>query len=158
AFVVGYLPKHRQREELAAAVATEQERAPRVEVIRPKVVVGAGTLALPGSIVALEETGIYPRADGYVRRWLVDIRDKVKDGQLLAEIDTPDLDKELAQAKAQLAMAKAQLAQGEANRALSKVNLQRYQQLGDRKLVAPSDLDQRKAQAEADQANVSAAE
>ena len=158
AFVIGYLPKRKQRQELAAAVATDQQRAPRVEVVTPKALPGARTLSLPGSIQALEETIIYPRADGYVRRWLVDIGDKVKPGQLLAEIDMPDLDKELSQARAQLAQAKAQVAQGQANRALSQVNLERYQQLGDRKLVAPSDLDQRKAQADADVANVMAAQ
>ncbi len=67
-------------------------------------------IALPGSVQPLEETVIYARASGYVRKWYVDIGDKVKEGQLLAEIDTPELDQELDQARAQLAGAGRRIA------------------------------------------------
>jgi membrane fusion protein, multidrug efflux system len=158
AFVIGYLPKRQARDELAAGVRTDEHAARRVEVVTPKPLTSDHAMLLPGTIQALEETVIYPRADGYCRRWLVDIGDKVAAGALLAEIDTPEVDKEIAQARAQLAQAKAAVLQNQANRQLSKANLDRYQKLAQDKLVSASDLDQRKAQAAADEANVAAAE
>jgi RND family efflux transporter MFP subunit len=158
AFVIGYWPRRQAREALVAGIATDAHAAPRVEVVTPKPIASDHALVLAGSVQALEETQIYPRADGYVRRWLVDIGDKVAAGQLLAEIDTPDVDKQLAQGKAQLAQARAAVAQAQANQQLSKVTLDRYQRLAAEHLVAATDLDQRQAQALADQAGVVAAE
>lgn len=68
------------------------------------------TGVLPGNIDAIQNASIYARVDGYLKRRLVDIGDKVKAGQLLAEIDTPTIDEELAQAKADLAEARSNLA------------------------------------------------
>jgi len=158
AFVIGYLPKRHAREALAAGLHDTEHATPRVEVVAPKPLTADHALLLPGTIQPLEETVIYPRADGYCRRWLVDIGDKVKAGQLLAEIDTPEVDKQLAQARAQLAQAKAAVAQSQANHELSKVNWQRYEKLASDKLVSTSDLDTRKAQALADEATVAAAQ
>src|SRR5262249_30676863 len=80
-----------------------------VEVIPPKPIQSGVALDLPGTIKPLEQTSILPRANGYVRRWLVDIGDKVTAGQVLAEIDVPELDAQLAQARAQLEQANAAL-------------------------------------------------
>src|SRR5262249_55322503 len=143
---------------LQADVQAVERAKPRVEVVAPALILSDRPVQLPGSIQPLEETIIRSRADGYVNRWLVDIGDKVKDGQPLAEIDAPELDKQLAQARAQLAQAQAAVAQSKANRTLSDANLTRYEQLGRERLVAASDIDQRRAQAAADEANVSAAE
>src|SRR5262249_37126981 len=115
-------------------------------------------LVLPGNVEPLEETTIYPRAAGYIRRWLVDIGDDMKEGQLLAEIETPEVDQELAQARAQLAQAEAAVAQQKANQTLSKAQLVRYQELVKQHLVSDSDVDQREAQAAVDKANVEAAD
>ena len=79
---------------------------------------------------------IYPRATGYVRKWHVDIGDKVTEGQLLAEIDTPELDAQLAQARAQLAQAQAAVEQANAQRDYSKANAARYESLAEQKLVS----------------------
>jgi RND family efflux transporter MFP subunit len=158
AFVIGYVPRRQARITLAEGTRTGEHAQAHVEVIAPKVVTSDHALLLPGSIQSLEETVLYPRADGYCKRWLVDIGDKVEPGQLLAEIDTPEVDKELAQARAQLAQTRAAVAQAKANRELSKINYERYLKLAGDKLVAVSDLDQRKAQALADEANVAAAE
>ncbi len=158
AFVIGYLPKRQASEALTAGVRTDEHIPPRVEVVAPKPLVLDHALLLPGTIQPVEETVIYPRADGYCRRWLVDIGDKVHAGQLLAEIDTPEVAKQLAQGRAQLAQAKAAVAQAQANRELSKMNYERYQKLAGDKLVAASDLDQRKAQSLADDASVAAAQ
>jgi RND family efflux transporter MFP subunit len=106
----------------------------------------------------LEETTVYARASGYVRKWHADIGDKVKEGQLLAELDTPELDQELDQARAQLLQAQATLVQSKANRGLSQTNLQRYVKLAPSGVVSQADLDQRQAMAEVDEANVSVAQ
>ena len=129
-----------------------------VDVIKPNLLTSSSALTLPGIARAFEETKIYPRTTGYVRRWLVDLGDKVKEGQLIAEIDTPDLDAQLAQARAQLAQAKASVKQMEAQRDYSKSNTTRYQNLADQKLVSGSQLEQTQAQALTDQASVNAAE
>jgi RND family efflux transporter MFP subunit len=93
-----------------------------------------------------------------VRRWLVDIGDKVQEGQLLAEIDTPELDAQLAQAKAQLAAARAAVKQTIAQRDYAKSNSARYQSLADQKLVSKAQVEQTQAQAATDEATVAAAQ
>jgi RND family efflux transporter MFP subunit len=158
AFVIGYLPRQKAREALVAGERADEHAAPRVEVVAPKPLVTDHALLLPGSIEPLEDTVIYSRADGFCKRWLVDIGDKVQAGQLLAEIDAPEVEKQLAQGRAQLAQARAALAQSRANRDLSKLNRDRYETLATDKLIAASDLDQRRAQALADEATVAAAE
>jgi RND family efflux transporter MFP subunit len=132
--------------------------ATRVQVMKPKVLESDQALVLPGTVKALEETKIYPRVTGYVKRWLVDIGDKVKEGQLLAEIETPELDAQLVQARAQLAQARAAVAQMVAQRDYSKSNTARYETLADQKLVAKAQVEQTQAQAATDEANVAAAQ
>lgn len=141
-----------------AAVPTATIRATRVQVVKPKVLDSDHALALPGTVRALEQTKIFPRVTGYVRRWLVDIGDKVTAGQVLAEIDTPDLDAQLAQARAQLGQAQAAVKQVTAQRDYSKSNSQRFESLADQKLVSKSQVEQTQAQASTDEANVTAAQ
>src|SRR4051794_14861490 len=104
-FTLGYLKHHSARGD--SPIVTAENGAIRVEVQKPTVVASDRALTLPGVVRPLEEAKIYARSQGYVRRWLVDIGDKVKEDQLLAEIETPELDAQLAQARAQLAQAKA---------------------------------------------------
>jgi RND family efflux transporter MFP subunit len=157
AFVVGYLPRHRARIALEDVARGSEAALPRVDVVTPKVGSSDRALSLPGSVQPLQETLIYARADGYLRRWLVDIGDVVKEGQLLAEIDTPELDQQLDQSKAQLDQATAAVAQAKANREFSKTTYERYVPLTQQGLTAPQDLDQRKAQAAVDEASVGVA-
>lgn len=155
AFVFGYLPRRHARQELVAATDVSGKTGLRVEVIAPKIGSSDRALSLPGSVQPLEETTLYARASGYVRKWQVDIGDKVTEGQLLAEIETPELDQELDQARAQLAQAAAVLEQSKANRQLSIANLQRYKALGPSGVVSQAEVDQRQAQAQVDEATVS---
>lgn len=157
-FAAAYLPRRRARQALEEGVRASESAAPRVEVVTPQVVSGSRSLALPGSVQPLEETTLYPRANGYVRKWLVDMGDKVTEGQVLAEIDTPELAQEISQARAQLAQAKAQLVQARANRDLSKSVLERYEQLVPAGVASQQDLDQKRGQAKVDEANVTVAE
>jgi RND family efflux transporter MFP subunit len=158
AFAFGYLPRRAEHAALVQASAGEDAALMRVEVVRPKTGSSDRALLMPGSVQPLEETTVYARASGYVRKWYVDIGDKVKEGQLLAELDTPELDQELDQGRAQLTQAEAALVQAKANLELSKTNLQRYKQLAPSGVVSAAELDQRQAAAQVDEANVNVAQ
>ena len=155
AFTFRYL---RNQNAHAESIHVRADAIAKVDVIKPNTLTSASELALPGITKALEETKIYPRTTGYVRKWFVDIGDKVKEGQLLAEIDTPDLDAQLAQARAQLASAKAAVKQAQAQSTYTRQNTARYQNLADQKLVSGSQLEQTQAQASTDEATVVANE
>jgi RND family efflux transporter MFP subunit len=141
-----------------AAVATTEPGALHVEVIKPKTLASDPAIELPGAIQALEETKLYPRAAGYVRKWNVDIGDKVKEGQLLAEIDTPELDAQIAQGRAQLAQAQAAVKQAIAQRDLAKSTLVRTEGLAQQSLVSKAQVEQTQADAQTGEANVAAAQ
>jgi len=158
AFLFGYLPRHRAKTELAEGARTEAEQAPRVEVVTPKITSSDHAIVLSGSVRALEETVIYPRANGYISKWLVDIGDKVKEGQTLAEIETPELDQELDQARAQLAQAAAGVTQADANKRFSEANLERFKQLVPAGVASQQDLDKTQAQSVVDSASVKVAQ
>ena len=157
AFAFGYF-QHRTAHDDVLAAAPVGSAVVKVEVIAPRPLTSTDALELPGVVRPLEETKLFPRTTGYVRRWLVDIGDHVKAGQVLAEIDTPDVDAQLAQARAQLLQAQAALKQVSAQRDFSSSNIVRYQSLEAQKLVAKQQVEQTRAQAETDQANVAAAD
>jgi membrane fusion protein (multidrug efflux system) len=156
-FLVGYLPRHRAQRSLATSTAAAVAAPPRVDVIRPRVDSNVRTLTLPGNIQALEATAVYARATGYVRRWLVDIGDRVTEGQPLAEIDTPDLDQQLQQARAALGQMRASLEQATANESYAATTARRYESLGARHYVSQQDVDQTRAQAAVGAATVHSA-
>ena len=157
-FLAGYLPRHGAAKALAAGSAAQAVAAPPVTVIHPRVDTNVRTLTLPGSLQALEATAVYARATGYVHRWLVDIGDKVTEGQLLAELDTPDLDQQLQQARATLGQMRASLEQASANRDYAAITATRYQELLAQRYVSQQDADQTRAQAAVGVANVHAAQ
>jgi RND family efflux transporter MFP subunit len=97
-------------------------------------------LILPGTFQAFQETTIYPRANGYVKSWKVDIGDNVVAGQLLAEIETPEVDQQLAQAKA--------------NYDIAKVTADRWRDLVEKKVVSAQENDEKQKAAEAARANL----
>jgi len=165
AFAAGYLPLQR-REATVRAEADEREKSlPRMTVMRVRHTSGSNELSLPGTIQAVTEAPILARADGYLKRRLVDIGDQVKQGQLLAEIDAPELDQQtrqaeaaVGQAEAALEQAQANLEQGKANRDLARTTSERWTALLKRGIVARQDADQYEAQFTAQQANVQALE
>ncbi|CAN5916204.1 efflux RND transporter periplasmic adaptor subunit [soil metagenome] len=130
----------------------------RVEVVKPSVLASDRALALPGVVKPLEQTSLFARVAGYVRVYHADIGDKVNEGDVLIEIDAPELAAELSQSRAQLLSARAAVKQAMAQRDYSKGNSARYTTLEEQKLVAKQQVEQTQAQAATDEATVAAAE
>jgi multidrug efflux pump subunit AcrA (membrane-fusion protein) len=105
--VVGILPRIHAEKKLAQD--TNEAAVPQVLVIQPKEGSPTQEIVLPGNMQAYEDAPIYSRTDGYLKKWYVDIGGRVKKGQLLAEIDSPEVDQQLLQARADLATAQANL-------------------------------------------------
>lgn len=157
AFAAAWLPKRRAQKELAAETKSGADAVTKVQVVAPTVRTSDRSMVLPGSVQAQQETIIHPRSSGYVRKWLVDIGDKVEAGAALAEIDQPDVDQQLDQARAQLAQSKAALGQASANRDYSTDTLSRYEKLAPQGVASQQELDQYKARSKVDEANVNVA-
>ncbi len=156
-FMLGYMPRREAKQELARNTKTAAKEVATVEVVQPKLLSSDRELSLPGSIQPANETILYPRANGYVQSYEVDIGDRVKEGQLLAVIETPELDQQLDQAKAQLLASEAALMQATANRDYSLTSLDRYKRLRPAGVASQQELDQRQAEALVGDANVEAA-
>ena len=167
---IGILPRLSQRSELQAAVK-EASTLTSVNIITPRRAAATTNLELPGSVVALNQTTIYARSTGYLRRWYADIGDRVQAGQLLAEIDSPDIDQQVLQAKAELAQAQANvlqsraslakgvsdLKQAQANLLIARQSWLRWSVLVKQGAVPQQDADTRYATYQANLANVEAA-
>ena len=109
ALVGGFVPQLRQRQ--TAAADTKELAIPTVAVVSPTVTTPSSGLNLPAEVKPWQEASIFARVNGYLKDWLVDIGAHVEKDQLLAEIDTPDLDQQLAQARSQAVLAKRNLEQ-----------------------------------------------
>ena len=136
-----------------------------MEVIRVGRAAGENDIQLPGTMQAITEAPILARADGYLKRRLVDIGDRVVAGQVLAEIDAPELDQQIKQVEASVAQAEAaseqaeaNLEQGKANRDLARLNAERWKSLADQGIASKQETDQYQAQFAAQNANVLALE
>ena len=112
--------KARQKTSQQLKATTRSLEVQTVKVIHPQRGKSSSDLTLPGMIEAFSQSPIYARVDGYVRTWYVDIGTHVTKGQLLAEIDAPEVDQQLNQARAMLKQAETSLA-------LAKVTAPRYQ-------------------------------
>jgi RND family efflux transporter MFP subunit len=109
ALVVGFIPQWRERQ--TATADTKQLAIPAVAVVSPSANTTGSGLNLPAEVKPWQEASIFARVNGYLKSWLVDIGAHVEKDQLLAEIDTPDLDQQLAQARSQAALAQKSLEQ-----------------------------------------------
>jgi RND family efflux transporter MFP subunit len=130
---------------------TEAQAVPTVAIMSPTNTQDHASLDLPGRLEAYIRAPIYARVPGYLKSWKHDIGDKVKAGDVLAEIDTPDLDQQLAQARADLSVA-------EANAKLAQISAERWQSLANTDAVAKQDVDQRTFTLNANIAQVKAAQ
>ena len=141
----------RMMDESSLAKTTNVEAMPTVAIVSPKRGAKDQVLTLPGDIQAYYEAPIYARVSGYLKEWKEDIGAHVKAGQLLAEIDTPDLDQQLNQAKADLAAAQSA-------ESLANVTTKRWQALVKKDAVSQQDADEKASDAQSKHAAVLAAQ
>jgi RND family efflux transporter MFP subunit len=164
AFAFGLIPRLSRQKALLAASNEERERAPTVDTVIVRSSSHTVDLLLPGNVQAMYEAPIYARADGYLRKLFVDIGDKVTKNQVLGEIETPELDQQLRQARANVDQSRAALKQAEAavtqaraNLSLAKITRDRWKQLVDAGVVPRQESDEKQATYDARQADVEAA-
>jgi RND family efflux transporter MFP subunit len=139
----------RQHESQQLSQTTSSLEVQPVNVIHPQRGQSSSDLTLPGMIQAFSQSPVYARVDGYVRTWYVDIGAHVTKGQLLAEIDAPEVDQQLNQARAMLKQAETSLA-------LAKITAPRYQELIKTNSVSQQEVDQSNQNLDAQTANVQA--
>ncbi len=155
--VAATLPRLRHEKELNAAAARVADSLPVVSVATARPSPGTSELSLPGNALAFREAALYPRTNGYIKRWLVDIGDRVTEGQLIAEISAPDVDDQLAQARSNLSLAKANLQVSEANLELAKITVNRDIRSGAGTATSFEQIDQDRAQMKTSAAQVESA-
>ncbi len=139
----------RSSHEKQLAHETNEAAIPTVNVVRPQLGSAAQDLVLPGNVQAFTETPIYSRTNGYLKKWYFDIGSRVRKGQLLAEIETPEIDQQLQQSQAELERIQA-------NMELAGVTSNRWQSLLAKHAVSQQEADQARSNYIAAQAAVDA--
>ena len=177
--VIGILPRLKRQTELTATARETQPTLPLVTLVTPHQAPATSELLLPATTQAIQETIIYARQGGYVRRWYAGMGQTVKAGQLLAEIEAPETNQQLnvaqqeateaeqtttqarsefSQSQAALEQAQAALKQTRTNLELARVNLERSKTLVAEGVVSRQDTDDKQAHFDARQADVEAAQ
>lgn len=144
-----FVAAHRAAAQLHATM--QAQSVVSVAVTHPEPLSGHSDLVLPGNVQANYEAPIYARTSGYLRRWYVDIGARVKAGQLLADIDTPEVDQQLRQAQADVATAAA-------NERIARITADRWRDLLKSDSVSKQDADEKMSQAVSLAATLKAAE
>jgi RND family efflux transporter MFP subunit len=147
--VAGVLPRIHAR--AALKDRTNELAVPTVNVIHPQLGATQTEIILPGNIQAFTDSPIYARTNGYLKKWYVDIGGRVKQGELLADIETPEIDQQLDQAKADLNTSQA-------NFQLSEITAKRYEDLLKTDSVSKQDVDNAHGDFEAKKAMVASAQ
>jgi len=183
---LGVIPRLMQSHELSAREESLAQNLPSVTISKSQLSPERRQFSLPGNIEAILETPIYARSNGYVRESLADIGDEVSANQLIAEIETPELDQnnreakadvltsqaqkaqteaqqakanaDLEQMKAQLAQMKASLSEAQANELFARTTYARYKKLGDEGAVSSLDVDEKETRSKTATASRLAAE
>jgi len=138
------IPRLHQKSELKTS--TDEMSVPTVTILHPKTGPGQVTLTLPGNVQAFYDSPIFARTDGYLKKWYVDIGGAVKEGQLLAEIDSPEVDQQLIQAQ-------ASRDQATANLNLSRTTAVRWEGLLKTNAVSQQEVDEKEGDLAARQAD-----
>lgn len=149
--LLGVYHQHGNRRDREQTGQAQQAGAKIVQVVQPTKSPASFEFMLPGSAEALTTATLYARVNGYLKARYADIGDRVQEGQLLAEIDAPEIE-------AQLSQARAQLEQNRAAADIAKVTFERQKRLVDQKVVSRQDYDQAEANSHQAFANVKASE
>src|SRR6202790_982257 len=142
---------NRKSESDALAKETEAVSVPTVAVVQPQAEPANDELVLPGNLQAFEESPIFARTNGYLLRWYKDIGSKIQKGELLAAIDTPEIDQELSQARASREQVKSALE-------LARISAERWMNLRKTDSVSEQEADQQASGYQQAQANLAAAD
>jgi RND family efflux transporter MFP subunit len=156
-FATVYLLKTHTTHQLAVSTAATAAAPPPVDVATATPASATGLLTLPGETAPWYGATIYARVDGYVAKWSVDIGDHVTEGQVLAQIDTPDLDAQLAAARAQLSAAMADVQVREAEARFAESTYRRWKE-SPKGVVSEQETEDKKAGAESATAKLAAAQ
>lgn len=156
-FMLGWIPRVLQSAELNSHVEQRRKALPRVLAAVPRQAPEMVTAAVHGDVQAMEETDIYPRTSGYLKKWYVDIGDDVEKGHLLAEIDAPEVKQELRQIEAALVQIQAKADHAAAGLRLAEVTLARNRSLPSN-AISKQEIDQNIASLDTAKAAVAAAD
>ena len=126
----GRVPRMMRRAEAEHEAKAATEVVPQVQVARTQRAAAGPPVILPGTVQPLQETAMYARANGYVRKWYVDIGTEVKKGQVLADLELPDIDQELRQARATAKQAAASISQAKSQLDFARSTNNRFSALG----------------------------
>jgi membrane fusion protein, multidrug efflux system len=154
----GAIPRTLQRAAVETEAAAAGALVPQVQTARVERAPAGLPVILPGTVQPLQETAMYARASGYVHKWYVDIGTQVTKGQVLADLDLPDLDQELRQARASANQAVASVGQARSELKFARVTNDRFAALAPSGLVSQQLIDQYSSEYEVRQANLEAAQ
>jgi multidrug efflux pump subunit AcrA (membrane-fusion protein) len=157
-FFFSVLPRQKVNADIDKQAKDRVDSHPKVDVVKVVTAPAKSDLLIPGTTLAFLQAGIYARSSGYLTKRLVDIGDHVRAGQLLAVIDAPDLDQQVAQARSAVLTSESNLAQLQAQLVLSKANWERYKVLVAKGVFSKQDGDTQEANYRSAEANVHAAE
>jgi RND family efflux transporter MFP subunit len=165
AYLTGVIRRHSREQLLRASVNERARVVPEVPVAIVKRAPSPLELALPGTLEPITEAAIYARTDGYVSRRIADIGDRVVRGQILAEIESPELDQQVREAeaslrksRAELMQAEAQLQQARANAGMAEATAKRWRDLAAEGVISSQDNEDKQTTSAARKADVLAAE
>lgn len=154
----GVLPREKVRADIDKQAQKRVNAHPKVQVVKAQPSPAKTEMIIPGTTLAYTQAAIYARSSGYLTRRLADIGDHVKKGQLLAVIDAPDLDQQVAQGRSAVLTSESTLEQLKAQLVLSKANWERYKVLVAKGVFSRQDGDTQEANYRSADANVHAAE
>ena len=154
--VYGLWSRRHAEASLVARLGEQARQSVPVDVVRVRRASGETSLTLPGEAKAFYETTIFARTSGYVDKWLVDIGDRVKQGQVLATIETPELDAQLTASRAKLEALKSEVHVAETTANFAKVSYDRWEAAAPGGAVSQQERDQKKSEMEESNAKLEA--
>ena len=152
-FLVAHAVRSREADAVSDRTAEQAGATPTVETLLVRATPDVYPLTLPGQTAGWYQSPLYARVDGYINSWVVDIGDRVKQGQKLATIDTPELDQQLAAAKAKADASDAQVSVAQSNQSIAKLTYDRWRD-SPRGVVSDQEREEKQANFEAAKAHL----